>query len=534
MEASSWLELLARSTALLLSGELVLLLLRGRGAAHRHRVILFAGGLLALLPVLSVMLPEISLLPKLQSHSVRAGVTAVEIARQSSATIPAHFFPWYTAIWGAGVLVIVLRLAIGTVLVHRLVRRAQPFRDEVFVSRDVGVPLTCGILRPRILLPWEARSWSEARIAAVLAHERAHIRRGDVLSQTALHVLAAFWWFQPLIWVARWRLRLESELAADADAIRSGLRPSDYASELIAIARSAAGARRLPPTALAMVRIGGVRRLGASHLEKRVRATLAASGMPVRWPVFAAAALLLATAAVAASAISFRPRESSNTGGSTMKRTLLSALLTSAGLSAATISGTVHDATGAAVPGAKVTLIAADSGATQNANTDTDGRFALSGNGAGQYILRIEKPDFASVMREFDMTAESDLEHVYTMPPAGSPPAVDIALAKTPAGEPPRQVRIGGGVAQGNLLSKVQPVYPAAAKANHVQGSVVLEMVISKDGVPSEIQVKSSPSDDLSASALNAVRQWRYKPTLLDGNPIEVITTVLCNYSLSE
>ena len=79
----------------------------------------------------------------------------------------------------------------------------------------------------------------------------------------------------------------------------------------------------------------------------------------------------------------------------------------------------------------------------------------------------------------------------------------------------------------------MQPVYPAAAKTAHVQGTVDLETVISAEGVPEDIRVVSSPSDDLTQSALEAVRQWRYKPTLLNGEPIKVVTDVVVNYTLS-
>ena len=83
------------------------------------------------------------------------------------------------------------------------------------------------------------------------------------------------------------------------------------------------------------------------------------------------------------------------------------------------------------------------------------------------------------------------------------------------------------------MTTKVQPIYPEAAKAARVQGTVKMEATISKDGVPIELRVLSSPSDDLSQSALEAVRQWRYRPTLLNGNPIEIVTDIVVNYTSS-
>ena len=94
-------------------------------------------------------------------------------------------------------------------------------------------------------------------------------------------------------------------------------------------------------------------------------------------------------------------------------------------------------------------------------------------------------------------------------------------------------MRIGGVEQQSKLITKVQPVYPAPAKAAGTQGTVVLDTVISTDGVPEEISVVASPSDDLTQSALEAVRQWRYRPTLLNGNPVEVTTEVRVSYTLA-
>jgi protein TonB len=92
---------------------------------------------------------------------------------------------------------------------------------------------------------------------------------------------------------------------------------------------------------------------------------------------------------------------------------------------------------------------------------------------------------------------------------------------------------VGGSTAQANLIEKVQPVYPPAAKQARLQGIVDLEVSISADGVPQDIRVLSSPGDDLTQSALDAVRQWRYKPTLLNGEPVSIITDVIVHYTLA-
>jgi TonB family protein len=217
-----------------------------------------------------------------------------------------------------------------------------------------------------------------------------------------------------------------------------------------------------------------------------------------------------------------------------MKHTILSALLTSAGLSAATVSGVIHDSNSAPIPDAKVILLNPDTSARQEAVTDASGKFSFTGSSAGQYILRIEKPGFTSLFREFDAKGDSKVDNEFTLEATGEKTPAEAAVGNPPVnGEPPKIVRIGGAVAQSNLISKVPPVYPVAAKTARVQGTVELQATISKDGVPLELRVLSSPSDDLSQSSLEAVRQWRYRPTLLNGNPVEIVTVIIVNYTLS-
>ncbi|MDQ2710739.1 MAG: TonB family protein [Acidobacteriota bacterium] len=220
-----------------------------------------------------------------------------------------------------------------------------------------------------------------------------------------------------------------------------------------------------------------------------------------------------------------------------MKRTLISALPTSAGLSAATVSGSIFDPSGAAIPDAKVLVLNPDTGTKQEAVTGADGKFSVSDTPAGEYILRVEKPGFASILQEFNLQDDSKIDREFTMNVGHVQQEVRVAAKGSPVESfvpgMPKRVRIGGQVAQANLISKKQPVYPSAAKADGVQGTVELETVISREGAPLEIRVIRSPSDDLSESALEAVRQWRYKPTLLNGNPIEIVTDVIVNYTLA-
>jgi TonB family protein len=104
-----------------------------------------------------------------------------------------------------------------------------------------------------------------------------------------------------------------------------------------------------------------------------------------------------------------------------------------------------------------------------------------------------------------------------------------IAPEVAPATDFPRHVRVSETVMQGLLLSKVSPEYPAAAKANHVQGVVTLAMVIRKDGTVTDVQVVSGPAE-LTGAAVDAVRQWRYRPYQVLGRPVEIQTTAQFNF----
>lgn len=83
------------------------------------------------------------------------------------------------------------------------------------------------------------------------------------------------------------------------------------------------------------------------------------------------------------------------------------------------------------------------------------------------------------------------------------------------------------------VVSKIQPVYPKAAKEARVEGSVIIGTVISKDGVPEKLKVVSGPKD-LQRSAIEAVSHWKWEPYLLNGEPTEVETTVTVDYSLKK
>jgi periplasmic protein TonB len=109
-------------------------------------------------------------------------------------------------------------------------------------------------------------------------------------------------------------------------------------------------------------------------------------------------------------------------------------------------------------------------------------------------------------------------------------------ISSTPVAVPkvatPQRVRVSQGVSQGLLIRKVQPNYPPLARQARIQGNVVLQAEISKDGSIENLRLVSG-HPMLAPAAIEAVKQWRYKPYFLNGEPVEVETQVTVIFSLS-
>jgi protein TonB len=109
-------------------------------------------------------------------------------------------------------------------------------------------------------------------------------------------------------------------------------------------------------------------------------------------------------------------------------------------------------------------------------------------------------------------------------------------ISSTPVAVPkvatPQRVRVSQGVTQGLLIHKVQPSYPPLARQARIQGSVVLQAVISKEGAIENLRLVSG-HPMLAPAAIDAVKQWRYKPYILNGEPVEVETQITVNFTLS-
>jgi periplasmic protein TonB len=109
---------------------------------------------------------------------------------------------------------------------------------------------------------------------------------------------------------------------------------------------------------------------------------------------------------------------------------------------------------------------------------------------------------------------------------------INSATTAVPHVATPQRVRVSQGVSSGLLIRKIQPNYPPLARQARIQGQVVLQAEISKDGTIQNLQLISG-HPMLAPAAIEAVKQWRYKPYLLNGEPVAVETQVVVNFTLS-
>ena len=183
-------------------------------------------------------------------------------AAERSPTIPQIL----VALWLIGVTVFLLPVVAGFWQVRRLRRTAIPWtggedllralasargvhrRIDTVLHDAVAGPMTCGMLRPAIIMPVSAQDWDEASLRRSLRHELEHVARWDLFTNCVARTICAAYWFHPLVWVAWQRLRLEAEKACD-DAVVMEDDARDYASLLVSMAQPAAGGQ---PPLLAM------------------------------------------------------------------------------------------------------------------------------------------------------------------------------------------------------------------------------------------------------------------------------------------
>jgi TonB family protein len=209
----------------------------------------------------------------------------------------------------------------------------------------------------------------------------------------------------------------------------------------------------------------------------------------------------------------------------------------------ASISGTISDASGAVIPGVGVTLLNVDATSDQKIVSNPAGFFQFADLPAGRYLLQVQLPGFHTFnSRLIELQGNEKVRQNVTLAIGSIVSRVDVSAAGTPRAVPaseaaaPRRIRVGGNIQAANLITQVKPVYPQSARDAGVEGTVRLQGVIGADGSMLSLAVLNEGQVDpeLASAARGAVSQWRYRPTLLNGTPIEVITTIEVNFTLAQ
>lgn len=253
-------------------------------ASIRHLLFAFAFAALIVIPAAGPVLPAVTMrLPASRASSIetppdtgrlvqssvapRAGKERAQaIAQTAPAGLPLTISQMVVILWFVGAALSMLPMLAGVWQVRRLRRTAIPWTDgrglmhplvaagglrrnvDVVLHDAVPGPLTCGVLRPSIILPVTARNWDEISLRRTLRHELHHVARWDLLMHCVARVICAAYWFHPLVWASWRRLRLEAEKACDDAVVRED-DARDYAMLLVSLAQPAVDAK---PPLLAM------------------------------------------------------------------------------------------------------------------------------------------------------------------------------------------------------------------------------------------------------------------------------------------
>jgi TonB family protein len=204
------------------------------------------------------------------------------------------------------------------------------------------------------------------------------------------------------------------------------------------------------------------------------------------------------------------------------------------------LAGSVYDATGGVLPSVELTVEDARQNKWQ-AVTDASGHFEFPQLEPGRYVLRASLPGFRALRHEFELRSARDWDRAITLQ-VGELRETIAVREQRPTGAPapslsqtPQPIRVGGNIRTPRKIKDVKPVYPASMREAGREGVVPLEAVIGREGAVHSVRVLSANiHPDFAIAAADAVRQWRFDPTLLNGAPVEVTMTVTVTFSLSD
>ncbi len=509
-------------------------LLRIRGAAGRHAVWTLATAAMLPMAVLRPALPPLTLrvlrpaavkpveivttavTPLADargsdpSHDREGVVPAAAAAAPAPAPPPAAPFDWrqaVAAVYAAGVLVFAALLAASYDFTRRLARTSRKVEcqgaDDVFESNWIAVPMTVGLVHPRIILPPEWRKWPVDKLAAALVHERMHVRRADWAVAALAGLNRCVFWFHPLAWWLGRRLAALAEQACDDAALLSLGERECYARTLLDMTAAVASGRgRMVWEAMAMARTAEVRK----RIERILDETreIPRGWTRARWMAVAACSIPLFYAAAAV-----RVTEAQEAPAAT-------AAVPQAQAQRVDVPGTDMERRLRKKVEPEYPPIAVKTGVQGDVILET----VIGANGHVKSARPVSgNPLLAGAAQE----AVLKYEYIPAGAEIGSTATVVFRLPAG-AGDSPR-------MQDAILIYRKAPEPGAAAVAAGASGPVQVQFTIGKDGVPSGIRVTASPSPLLGQAAIEAVGHWRYKPATMNGVPVESESAATVNFA---
>lgn len=527
-------------------------LLLARLARLRHPSLLeswWSGSavMVVVVPVMPLLIPGTPTAPPPLASFVESATVALAGPTHPSGLLSPS--TWLALIWGAGIVLRLGWLAAGQRRVRRLERQGRPLEDDpalttaralvaglpggsgrgipvpVVATADAG-PLAFGPWTVRVVVPTSLLALPEPQRVAVYVHELLHAARFDVQRSYRDEVWRLVWWWQPAVWWMLARLRLARELAVDRAVVEATGARRAYVEALLWC-----GARSR--TLALSSQVGGgrhalVRRV-ASLCEEvemtRLRRWITVMGLGL---AFGGASIVIAQHSPLRASQAANPAAVSSTSPGPLERAA----------ALPTLDAPAPRRTSAATPA----WPEGESGYLLRVHIVID----AAGQVAEARVVGVPAPELLPATPRLASAVEAALDAVRqwqfeapvvapmlvaTDVAVGEPRRVSTPLRRASAGGPV-PLRVGGGIAPPKKTLDVKPEYPQVAMDARVQGVVIIECTLDTEGVVTDTRVvRSIPL--LDQAAVDAVRQWRYTPTRLNGEAVPVIVTVTVNFTLS-
>jgi TonB family protein len=515
-------------------------LARRSRAAFRHVLLSAAFGVLLVLPIVSMVAPPVRIAisaaagERIAPTAQAASILPADSISGAPPALPrasAHSISSLLLLgWIAGVSFFLAPLAAGLWQVRSFRRFSIPWRHgqlvaeglareagirrrvEVLLHRGAPGPMTCGVVHPAIVLSQDAERWSEEDLNRAIVHELEHVRRGDWVVHCAARAVCAVYWFHPLVWIAWRRLALDAERSCD-DVVLGRSEAPAYADQLVSLAKR-----------LSMAPVSSIVAMASrADLAARVRAVLDTRQRRGRAGRFAVGVAYLAALLFVVTTSPLRVIAAPQTVVSSAVRFSVNNFLVIEDV-------IVSDKEGRDVEGLRPSdFTIVEDGVPQTINLFEFQKVADSSTGARSYYIL----GYYTTNGSFD----GKLRHVTLSGNENRMAKLGYRAGYTPR-PPGRPVidrddqSVESGITPPKLLRKQEPEYSEKARKAKWQGTVLLSVEVDAVGQVAGTRMIRSLGMGLDQKAIEAVRQWRFKPGMKDGMPVSVSVQVEVNFRL--